>query len=70
MGQFGQAGKTLIRVFVAAIISAMLTVGITTLTGGDAAAWREVGEAGLTAVFTAALVYVDPKDTRYGVGRV
>ncbi len=61
MNEYGQILKTLIRVFLAAAISAVLLVGV-----GDAD-WWEVLKAGLTAALTMALVYVDPTDDRYGV---
>lgn len=61
MNEYSQIFKTLIRVFLAAAISAVLTMGI------GSADWWNVLEAGLTAALTMALVYVDPTDSRYGV---
>lgn len=69
MTEAGQITKTIIRVFIAACISAILTSGASLIGGMDVEAWIAVANAGLTAALTMGLVYVDPSDTRYGVKR-
>ena len=62
-----QVTKTLLTVFLSSALAAFIGLGINifdiTLEG-----WKGIAGAAIAAVAVAALNYLNPKDTRYGIG--
>lgn len=62
-----QVTKTLLTVFLSSALAAFIGLGINifdiTLEG-----WKGIAGAAIAAVAVAALNYLNPKDTRYGLG--
>ena len=67
LSQATAIGKTLILVFVSAVLGQLMTQG-TGIFDLGAGQWKGIAAAGIAAVIAFAYNYVIPQDTRYGVG--
>jgi hypothetical protein len=62
-----QVTKTLLTIFISSALAAFIGLGVNifdvTLEG-----WKGIAGAGIAAVAVAAFNYLNPRDTRYGIG--
>ncbi len=61
--------ETLLKTFIAAVLGAIIASGISPLNMGKGD-WKAIAGAGIAAVIVFAYNFLNPTDTRYGVGAV